>query len=103
MANTCENIVAIDFEGESAMENKKAFYEEFKEEFEVRSEWGLDDDEANCLELTFDSSWNTPEDRIKYYAEKYKCLFTGVSFEFGCRYVNSFAIGNLEETNSVEE
>jgi len=96
MANICENIVAIDFEGKDAIENKKAFYNEFKEEFEVNSEWGLDDDEVNVLELNFNSSWGTPQDRIEYYAEKYKCLFTGVSFEFGCRYVNCFAIGNLE-------
>lgn len=94
MANLAYNIIKLDFEIEGYLKNKgKEVYEDF-EGYEPEGFEDLDyfDEDQSTLEVQFYSKWSYPKEFLTEMSKKHKMHIIGVSYEFGCDYVEAFEI-----------
>jgi len=95
MANICSNEIKISFLEDNFSNKKlKKILDEFKEKFSYEqfdAYWISDDNDI--VEISMGSKWTMPDrDELQAFATKYNCEIVGVSWEFGCNYVDSFYI-----------
>ena len=100
MANPCSNIMKVYFKNEEPIKDANAFLKQFKDDFIYEylypdfgdEDINPEDDFDGNFEIQFESRWTTPTETLEEYSAKFNCTIIGISYEWGCSYVNSFDI-----------
>jgi len=94
MANIANNEALAVFPEGVTVEQKRAFYKDFVDWFDVWSEsdYDIENTNKNSIELSYGSKWSEQRDKLQEFADKHECSIYGVCYEWGCLYVNHFEI-----------
>lgn len=103
MGNICNNVIFASFPDGSTLEQRKAFLEELKEEFEVTAvdEEGLN--EFDAFEVKFDSSWVAPIDWLQDASNKYGIELQCVAYDFTNGYSECFDLYPNDDESEDDE
>jgi hypothetical protein len=96
MANLCSVIMLVSFIDEANKNEKEKLLKKFEDEFfmdmECDSDYFLEEEEAQSIELNGNVKWSVDLEQLQKISTKFNVNIIGVGWEWGCGYVESYEI-----------